>query len=314
MGGYEYTIEQCDVPEVRRGNLAEYRKFRTTCLDYLRGDRDTSVITQVHSLAWFTAVFRTLNEARRLEPDRKVSGPLWELTSTGYASLITLGVRKLVDNHPQANSIWNVVAKIENCQRNGALITRENFVCFDGLPFDPEPGKRSHAEVARDGKLYRLPTKGREAWGMSQIVHEWFDRMCGHPVKRRRCDMFDLSILERVKKQLQHPTIKKVCTFADKRVAHAERIERADALPTATFDEVDEALRLIVRAVDFVSLSVFYDTSIGSVVPMPQFDILEGLDAPWITPDNKPAMDHVWNQVKERMDDWIKNPETDFLE
>ena len=35
---YEYLIEQCDVPEVRRGALNEYRQFRHKCLEYLRGD------------------------------------------------------------------------------------------------------------------------------------------------------------------------------------------------------------------------------------------------------------------------------------
>jgi hypothetical protein len=56
----------------------------------MRGTADTSVMNQVHDHAWHTAVFRTLNEARRIEPDRPVSGALWELTTAGYASLMTL--------------------------------------------------------------------------------------------------------------------------------------------------------------------------------------------------------------------------------
>jgi hypothetical protein len=71
---YEYTVEQCDVPKVRRGALREYRQFRRKCLEYLRDDTNTSVMNQVHDLAWHTAVFRTLNEARRLEQDRAVNG------------------------------------------------------------------------------------------------------------------------------------------------------------------------------------------------------------------------------------------------
>lgn len=59
--------------------LAEYRLFRRKCLEYLRGDAPTSVMNQVHGLAWHTAVFRTLNEARRLETERAVNGAMWEL-------------------------------------------------------------------------------------------------------------------------------------------------------------------------------------------------------------------------------------------
>jgi hypothetical protein len=110
---YEYPIEQCDVPAVRRPALTEYRLFRRKCLEYLRGNAPTSVMNQVHNLAWHTAVFRTLNEARRLEPERAVNGAMWELIGHGYASLMTLGIRKLVDRDPRTDSVWNVIAQIE---------------------------------------------------------------------------------------------------------------------------------------------------------------------------------------------------------
>jgi len=54
---YEYAVERCDVPEARRGCLREYREFRRRCLEYLRGAADTSVMDQVHGLAWYTATF-----------------------------------------------------------------------------------------------------------------------------------------------------------------------------------------------------------------------------------------------------------------
>jgi len=54
-------------------------------------------MNQVQELAWHTATFRTLNEARRIEPDRAVNGAMWELMIAGYANLMTLGIRGLVD-------------------------------------------------------------------------------------------------------------------------------------------------------------------------------------------------------------------------
>lgn len=94
---YDYPVDQCDVPEVRRDALNEYRLFRRKCLEYMRGDSDTSVMNQVHNLTWHTAVLRTLNEARRIEPHREINGAMWELVTAGYASLMTLGIRRLVD-------------------------------------------------------------------------------------------------------------------------------------------------------------------------------------------------------------------------
>lgn len=138
---YEYPIEQCDVPAVRRPALTEYRLFRRKCLEYLRGNAPTSVMNQVHSLAWHTAVFRTLNEARRLEPERAVNGAMWELIGHGYASLMTLGIRKLVDRDPRTDSVRNVIAQIE---KRPELLRREHFVCYDGLPFDPQSAYARH--------------------------------------------------------------------------------------------------------------------------------------------------------------------------
>jgi hypothetical protein len=130
---YEYTVEQCNVPEVRRGALSEYRAFRRKGLETLRGDSNTSVMNQVHNLTWQTAVFRTLNEARRLEPQRAVNGAMWELTAAGYANLMTLGIRRLVDWDENTDSVPTVIAWVE---RRPELLSRERYICFDGLPYD----------------------------------------------------------------------------------------------------------------------------------------------------------------------------------
>lgn len=111
-------------------------------LEYLRGDADTSVMNQVYGLAWHTAVFRTLNEARRMEQDHPVNGPMWELLTTGYANIMTLGIRKLVDKHPDTDSVWNVIAQIER-RPQFHLPTLMEFA----LPCSPEPIRHSHARV-----------------------------------------------------------------------------------------------------------------------------------------------------------------------
>ena len=110
---YEYRVEQCDIPAVRQPALSEYRTFRRKCLEYMRGNASTSVMNQVHDLAWHTAVFRTLNEARRLESQKLVNGAMWQLITEGYASLMTLGIRRLVDKDPRTNSVSNVIAFVE---------------------------------------------------------------------------------------------------------------------------------------------------------------------------------------------------------
>ncbi len=304
---YEYTVEQCDVPAVRRAALTEYRAFRRKCLEYMRGQSDTSVMNQVHNLTWHTAVFRTLNEARRLEPSRNVNGAMWELIAAGYANLMALGIRRLVDNHPDTVSVWNVIVHVE---KRPELLTREKFICYDGLPFDYASVQEAYVasrDMSSSVHVRWIPTRGPEAWGTSETMHEAFDALSGSLKKRKRSDTIQPSILADLKAQLSCPAIQSVCTMADKRIAHAERLaEDSDAVPLVTYNDIDEALRHIVRVANYLSSSVFYDATFGSVVATPQFDVLDGLDEPWVKTDNIPALHQYWREICDSMDKWME--------
>lgn len=302
---YDFSIDQCDVPAVRHAALAEYRKFRSKCLEYINGDAPTSVMNQVHDLAWHTAVFRTLNEGRRLEPDRRVSGALWELTTTGYASLMTLGIRRLVDRDPRTDSIWNVLAQVE---KRPELLTREFFVSYDGLPFDYEAVMKEHIASLKSEDMGRVTwqeTRGPKAWSMSELMHKAFDRMSTVSDRRKRSDKLSTAVVAQLRAHLEHPAIKTVCTLADKRMAHAERLSASSgAEPVVTYQDIDDALRQLVQVANYVSANFFYDSAFGSVVATPQFDVLEGLDQPWVTTESLPALHQHWRDISSAMDAW----------
>ncbi len=309
---YKYPSDQCSVPVVRRGKLEAYRTFRRECLERLQGEADTSVLNQVLNLTWHTAVFRTLNESRRLEPSRGVNGAMWELISVGYSNLITLGIRRLVDTHPNADSVWNVVGRIE---RRPELLTREFYVCHDGLPFDHKAVEKAYMEtyMADPGPRW-LSTTGPEAFDTSARMHEAFDAICGNPAKRKPSDQIDASIFASLRAQLKHPTVEKVCTMVDKTVAHAERLPAgAPAVPVATYNDVDEALEVIVRVCQFVSWSLLAEGGFSSVVATPQYDVLEHLDQPWCLPETLPALQEHWDGIARTMDDWASTTEAALL-
>lgn len=230
---------------------------------------------------------------------------MWELLTTGYANLMTLGIRKLVDKHPETDSVWNVIAQVE---RRPELLTREKFVCYDGLPYDHQAARRNYFNskgVSGIGQVTWVPTKGPNGWGMSEMLHEAFDALCGHPKKRKRLDVVDARLLGELKVHLAHPAIEKVCTMADRRVAHAERLsQEADAAPVATYEDIDVALRQVVLVANFLSSHFFYDAAFGTVVPTPQFDVLHGLDEPWVTSENVPLLRKHWDEVEETMNQW----------
>ena len=303
---YEYTVEQCDVPDTRRKSLAEYRSFRRKCLEYMRGESNTSVSNQLHSLTWHTTVFRTLNEARRLEPNRPVNGAMWELINAGYVNLMTLGIRRLVDKDPRTDSLWNVIVQVE---KRPELLTREKFICYDGLPYDHQAGFKKYVaslDHTRIGRATWLATKGPEAWATSELMHKAFDVLAGHPKKRKRADRIQPSILANVKNALASNSINAVCTMADRMIAHAERLsENSDAVPVVTYNDIDDALGQLIRVTNYLSGSFFYDTAIGSAVPTPQFNVLEALDSAWVSSDHLETLHRYWNEVSASMDKWL---------
>jgi hypothetical protein len=227
---------------------------------------------------------------------------------------MTLGIRKLVDKHRKTDSVWNVIATVE---RRPELLTREKFVCYDGLPYNYEAVQAKYLgslDTSGSGRIRWLPTKGPEAWGMSELLHEAFDRLAGNPPRRKRTDRIHPSILAALKERISHPAIEKVCTLADRQMAHAERIsESSEAVPVATYNDIDDALEQIVGVTTFLSSRFLYDAAFGSIVPTPQFDVLEALDQPWVTPDNLPLLQKHWDEISAVMDAWADASGDEFL-
>lgn len=102
--------------------------------------------------------------------------------------------------------------------------------------------------------------------------------------------------------------------MANRRMAHAERIFKSSkAVPIASYNDIDDALKQIVRITNFLSSYFFYDAAFGNVVPTPQFDVLKALDQPWITSDNIPLLHKYWDETSAAMDAWADVSGDEFL-
>ncbi len=296
---YKYAVEQCDIPEVRRGTLIAYREHRQNCIDHLQGRDDTSIARQIHDLIWHTMTYRTLNEARRIETGRSVNGELWHLVTAGYASLMTMGIRRLVDKNKDAMSVYTLIEKIA---KRPEFLTRELFVCYDGVPFDHELAFRKHGSQHLFGQVYRPHMDGPSAWGASEMRNKAFSKVCGRSGKQKRLDEIPASIFSDLKERLKAPVLVKVCTMADKVVAHTEKVPDDKPVPIATYNDIDEALGVVIRVANAVGLIFFYDQPFGDVVPTPQYDFFESLDQSWVLSENLPALAEYWNEQKQQLD------------
>ena len=311
---YKYSIEQCDVDPRHRRRLERYRAFRAKCLEMLRGGGSATVTRQMHDLAWDTAVFQTLNEARRLEPKRAVNGAMWDLLLNGYVSRMVLGIRRLVD---QGESTTGLRAILQKMRRQHELLTREHYVCHDGLPFDPRPVREKFwtSQLLEPGKpkALWLSTEGPEAFGTSERAHETFDKLCDVPLTGHRDERISVVVLDRLEEGLNSPEIQRVKALADKRFAHSEHLKPgAEETLKLTFNDLEEALRHVAVVANFISSNVLFDADIGTLVPTAQFNQLEALEQGWVTPETIPALQRHWSAVEERLNQWAYDAGASF--
>lgn len=305
---YEYLLENCDVPAGDRKRLKAYRDWRLKCLTYLYSDGQTSVASQIGQLAWHTAVFKTLNEARKLEPHRRVNSMAWSLILTGYVTIAMLGIRKLVDRDENSDSLWHVLDQLE---RRPEQLIRQNFVCYDGAPYDDSKAFAAYADgkVATRESAEILPEGGPTAWSNSMRLHKIFDRLCklekGQARKKR--DRICPTVIADLKARIDSPVIKRVSTMVSKKFAHAERIDPSSPLVQVSLEDVTDSLRIITKVANFVSATIFNDAIFHSVVPLTGPTILDHIDEPWIEKENVTALTAKWREICREMDDWVKD-------
>ncbi|MCK1789625.1 hypothetical protein [Pseudomonas violetae] len=301
---YLYPVDQCDVDKSRQKALDHYRQLRSKCLEAIRGSAENSIANQIHQLTWNSAVFHALNEARRIESERKVNGAMWNLIVDGYAHIAALGIRRLVDHHKDSNSIKRVLLDLE---ANKHLISREMFVCYDGLSYDHEAAELRRL-AARDpkslGKATWISTTGPDAGFNSKLRHDIFDSIADGRRKAGRSQPISAEIFDRLKAMLNSDVVKKVCTMADKVFAHPEK--RASGVPVqANYHEVIEALGIVSQVTQFISATLLDDAAFGSLVATPQGDVFEHLDQAWVRKASIDELNSFWNDLTASLDLWL---------
>ncbi|MGA7925661.1 MAG: hypothetical protein WCA20_06660 [Candidatus Sulfotelmatobacter sp.] len=136
---YKTTIDQCDV--VDREALVLYRVKRYEWLSWYelrKGDPNT-IQQQLFSMMFLDLAYRTLAFARQKTDEDSVvsaqSGLLAHFLDQGYVATQVLAIRRLLDGRKDVFSLRRLLDDITKHQH---LITREIYVCNDGLLFDSE--------------------------------------------------------------------------------------------------------------------------------------------------------------------------------
>jgi hypothetical protein len=106
-------------------------------LSWIDTDEHHAIWRVLSSMAWTDVSFRALiHFAVNDENNGLNSSLLAEALLDGHVATQVLAIRRLMDD---GNSdIISLRRLVKDLRRNFALLARENYVCFDGLPYDYE--------------------------------------------------------------------------------------------------------------------------------------------------------------------------------
>ena len=312
---YKYPVDECDFSDKDKGKA--FRNMRLKWIDWLHGEDPHSISRQISSMLWDYALFLVVNELRRLgeaEHQEEVgfNGPVIRLFDAGFATTQAVAIRRLIER-PKKDPKWAVISLrrvLNEIRKNLYLMTRENYVCYDGLPYDygtvQEKWLSSLPRTKSGVHSGSLPTSGPEAFHTSERLHKNFDKLAQvHPKKRSRNDVMRRETLDHLESELAKcDNVKK---YVDKFIAHAaapETIERlSEEEKGLTLNRLKACHMIIYQVASFISGHLLWESNLGGL-PVPQYDHLKYLDKKWTTSVNLAKAYAKWNEYKNEVSKW----------
>lgn len=305
-----------------KGDVEELKAARARWKDWLDGDPLHSINHQLSTLFWQDAIFRLFNHARKLaDPGvgaAAISPILAPALDQGYLDGMIIGVTKLVEwsnpKHPKKGVI-SLRRLMDDVKAHRHLITRRNYLAVEGYPYDY--AQLMHAEIAAvasttdEGGVISLRGGGDPAsdWMGSERAHNQFDRLSGKAAENRHPDdEIRPEILSRLSKALDDNVITGVKTTRNKITAHAADQESRGAKQGRrgmSLDEVSHALQLLIGVRQVVQALIMNDSWRAGATPVPQYDLLQFLDKPFVAPENMPEMRKFWDGYNKEQDAWL---------
>ena len=309
---FSYPADRCDVRDQAR--LAEFRAKRAEWVNLLEQDKLHSVSTQLSSLVWQDAVFRLFNEVQRLHdpkhPTASMASVLAGALTNGYVTGLVLGVSRLTDPKSETKkgdrNVVSLRRVFEDVQEHRHLITRENFVCYDGCVYDPHTVPPPSEREASHAGAGWLAIGGSYDWSTPTRLHQHFDALSGiEPKQRSRDDVIADPAFAEIEAMLSASVIENLRTLRNKVIAHAADPASRAHLDSFgfTLNEAEEALKLLCRAQRRVQVGLLWNSS-NTVMPVPQFDVMEYMDQPFLREDQIEPLASFWEGLTQAREAW----------
>lgn len=315
---YKYRISRCDVSD--KALLREFRAKRSEWLRWLAGDDYHSIWGQIYNMIYFDTIFKILNKAREIsikskEPDTGLNPHLLKLLDHGFVIHQTTLLRRLVEKPKKSKkyAVYSLRRVLSDLRDHHHLITRENFVSYDGLPYDPSIGEqRFFKKVVKNknpnGRVSSLPLSGRNGWAMSEKLHAHFDKIRKDKRKKRsRKETINPKLIDFLETRLK--PCDEIKVYVDKFVAHAAdpitRESISDAEKGVTLNKLDECYKGIYQVASFICQTLLYEAA-RFPFPTAQDDVFKNLDKKWLSQNKLSELELVLDNCKQVAESWME--------
>ena len=316
-GDYAYPIAQCDVTAEKRAALESYRDKRHLWLSWINTDEHHAIWRVLSSMVWTDVSFKVLTHFAVNDENNGLNNLLLaEALLDGHVATQVLAIRRLMDDRRQRDII-SLRRLVKDLRRNFALLTRENCVCFDGLPYDYEAVQHKEMMERAGRGCFWGETSGPGAHGPSRMAHEQFDKLAGiDPAKRSREDRLPAFLLTTIEKWLDDSGADERAEWSHAFLAHAGGPESRKKIAdlTVTTHKITDAIKALARVTEAISAwLLFAGGRTNSLMPVAQFNQFEKLDKPIMQAGGEADAYKLWLQLSDERNLYLDGVDTELI-
>lgn len=262
----------------------------------MAGDDPNSVEKQIELLTWNDSIYRSYNEALGIASKRKGSyapaPSLAEMIHDAFAVRQMMAVRRLLERKAkdEKKQVYSVRTVLHEIKENRMLITRENYVCYDGTKYTYDPFH-----------------KDWRAADTSEVRHLVFDSLSGKTsTNRTRSDLIESDLFDTLETRLEKDRL--LQTYINKYLAHgADPINRTrvDSRQQVTLLYLQKLYKLVIWASNTIGKMI--DQLVLTEVATPNFDQFEGWDNPLIRNTDKVKLTRYWSKRTDLYRTWSEH-------
>lgn len=297
--------------------LEQFKVKRESWIQCFSGKDRNSILNQIYQMVWNAAVFKIINEARRVAPvnakdQTEINGMLHRFMDRCFFDSQLLAIRRLTDSSPfdGPKGVFSLISLLNDMKANASLITRENLFSAEGLEYDYEAIQQRQLayalEQSKSGKnVYCIPAELNSH--SVRLRHEQIDTLSGVEAEQRtpndtvRNEIFDCLI-----KKIDGVS-ENIGLYVNKYIAHPATPESRE------YDNVDDVKitlghlwdvhKVICQVANFTDVYLLSRAN-HSFLPVPQYDHFEHIDKPLVSTEGVEVLSKAWHGFHEETDSW----------